>query len=51
MTGGRIHLSTLGGGGKWHDFSVPLAYKKRVAREKYGVCACAVPKISHVLMS
>lgn len=31
-------------------FHVPLAYEKRVAGEKYGVCECAVPKIPCLLM-
>lgn len=32
-------------------FHVPLVYEKRVAGEKYSVCECGVPKISHLLMS
>lgn len=28
-----------------------MTCEKRVAGEKYGVCECAVPKISHLLVS
>lgn len=32
-------------------FRVPLAYEKRVAGVKDGICECVVPKISRLLIS